>query len=144
MGSPAKPLRRAMLLAVLLFCGCGAPVDIGAASGAGKKFHDEFNQQSYDQMYQEADPKFRAAVEPAAWSKLMTRLHDKLGKVTDTTRTGFNVNYNTGGSTVTITYSTKFQLGEGHEEFVWLKSNHELRLLRYNVRSPALDESNVQ
>jgi len=120
----AKPFRSAALLAVFLCCGCSAPVDIGAASGAGKKFH--------------------AAVEPEAWCKLMTRLHDKLGNVTDTTRTGFNVNYNVGGSTVTMTYSTKFQLGDGQEEFVWLKSNHELRLLRYNVRSPALDESNVQ
>jgi uncharacterized protein DUF4019 len=140
----AKAFRSTALLAVFLGCGCSAPVDIGAASGAGKKFHDEFNQRSYDRMYQEADPKFRAAVEPEAWSKLMTRLHHKLGNVTDTTRTGFNVNYNVGGSTVTMTYSTKFQLGDGQEEFVWLKSNHELRLLRYNVRSPALDEANVQ
>ncbi|HKF24943.1 MAG TPA: DUF4019 domain-containing protein, partial [Candidatus Acidoferrum sp.] len=116
----------------------------GAASGAGKNFHGRYNRQDYDQMYREADPKFRAAVEPGAWLKLMARMHDKLGNVTDTTRTGFNVNYNVGGSTVTITYSTKFQLGDGQEEFVWLKSNHELRLLNYNLRSRALDESNVQ
>src|SRR5262245_49562505 len=103
--SCAKPFRLATLLAVLLSSGCNAPVDIGAASGAGKKFHDEFNQKSYDQMYQEADPKFRAAVEPEAWSKLMTRLHDKLGNVTDTTRTGIYFNYNLGGSTVTMSYS---------------------------------------
>ncbi len=139
-----KRLNSAVILGVVLLWGCSAPVDIGAASGAGKKFHDEFNQQNYDKIYQEADLKFRSAVQPDAWSKLMTRVHDKLGNVTDTTRTGFNVNYNVGGSTVTITYSTKFQLGEGQEEFVWLKSNDELRLLHYNVRSSALDESHVQ
>ena len=139
-----KRLNSGVLLGVVLLWGCSAPVDIGAASGAGKKFHDQFNQQNYDKMYQEADPKFRSAVQPDAWSKLMTRVHDKLGKVTDATRTGFNVNYNVGGSTVTITYATKFQLGEGQEEFVWLKSNDELRLLHYNVRSSALDESHVQ
>jgi Protein of unknown function (DUF4019) len=139
-----KRLNSGMLLSVVLLWGCSAPVDIGAASGAGKKFHDEFNQQNYDKMYQEADPKFRSVLQPDAWSKLMTRVHDKLGNVTDATRTGFNVNYNVGGSTVTITYATKFQLGEGQEEFVWLKSNDELRLLHYNVRSSALDESHVQ
>jgi len=139
-----KRLNSGVLLGVVMLWGCSAPVDIGAASGAGKKFHDEFNQQNYDKMYQEADPKFRSAVQSDAWSKLMTRVHDKLGNVTDATRTGFNVNYNVGGSTVTITYATKFQLGEGQEEFVWLKSNDELRLLHYNVRSSALDESHVQ
>jgi len=113
-----KPFGSVILSAVFLLCGCSAPVDIGAASGAGKKFHDRFNSQNYDQMYQEADPKFRAAVAPEAWLKLMARIHDKLGNVTDTTRTGFNVNYNFGGSTVAITYSTKFQLGDGQEEFV--------------------------
>jgi len=139
-----KRLNSGVLLGVVMLWGCSAPVDIGAASGAGKKFHDEFNQQNYHKMYQEADPKFRSAVQSDAWSKLMTRVHDKLGNVTDATRTGFNVNYNVGGSTVTITYATKFQLGEGQEEFVWLKSNDELRLLHYNVRSSALDESHVQ
>jgi len=124
--------------------GCSAPVDIGAASGAGKKFHDEYNQQKYAEMYAEADQKFRAAVKPEDWTKLLTRVHDKLGNETDATRIGFNVNYNVGGSTVTMTYSTKFQLGEGTEEFVWLKSGDGVRLLHYNIRSPAFDESNVQ
>ena len=123
---------------------CSTPVDIGVASGAGKKFHDEYNQQKYAEMYADADAKFRAAVKPEDWTKLLTRVHDKLGNETDATRIGFNVNYNVGGSTVTMTYSTKFQLGEGTEEFVWLKSGDGVRLLHYNVRSPAFDESSVQ
>jgi hypothetical protein len=123
---------------------CSAPVDINAASGAGKKFHDEYNQQKYAEIYAEADAKLRAAVKPEDWTKLLTRVHDKLGNETDATRIGFNVNYNVGGSTVTMTYSTKFQLGEGTEEFVWLKSGDGVRLLHYDIRSPAFDESNSQ
>jgi hypothetical protein len=123
---------------------CSAPVDISAASGAGKKFHDEYNQQKYAEIYAEADAKLRAAVKPEDWTKLLTRVHDKLGNETDATRIGFNVNYNVGGSTVTMTYSTKFQLGEGTEEFVWLKSGDGVRLLHYDIRSPAFNDSNSQ
>ena len=128
-----------VLLGSVLLLGC-SPVDIGAATGAGKRFHDQFNQQNYAAIYQEADPKFREAVQQDALTKLLTKVHDKLGNVTDTTRTGFNVNYNVGGSTVTITYSTKFQQGEGQERFVWLKSDDGVRLLNYDIRSDALTE----
>jgi hypothetical protein len=128
----------------LLLTACSAPADIGSASFAGKKFHDHYDQQNFSAIYNEADPKFRAAVKQDALNSLLARVHDKLGNVTDTTRTGFNVNYNFGGSTITITYSTKFQSGEGQERFIWLKSGDDLRLLNYNIKSAALDDSNVQ
>jgi hypothetical protein len=137
-------MRAGWLLTAAFLSGCGAPVDIGAASGAGKRFHEQFNQQNYARIYQEADPKFRQAVQQDALTKLLTKVHDKLGNVTDTTRTGFNVNYNVGGSTITMTYSTKFQQGEGQERFVWLKSSDGVRLLNYNVQSSLLDESAMQ
>jgi len=142
--SSAKQMRFGLLWVAGLLMGCGAPEDIGSASGAGKRFHDEFNQQNYTKIYQEADPKFREAVQQDALAKLLTKVHENLGNVTDATRTGFNVNYNVGGSTITITYSTKFQLGEGQEQFVWLKSGGGVRLLNYNIKSAALDESNTQ
>jgi hypothetical protein len=130
MGS-ARQMRVGLLLVAGFLLGCGAPEDIGAASGAGQRFHD-------------ADPKFHEAVQQDALAKLLAKVHDKLGNVTDATRTGFNVNYNVGGSTITITYSTKFQQGEGQERFVWLKSGGGVRLLNYDIKSAALEESNTQ
>jgi len=132
----------AFSVAIFLF-GCSAPIDIGSASAAGKKFHDRFNQQDYAAIYADADPQFRAAVKVEDLTALLTKLHDKLGNVTDTTRIGFHVNYKFGGSTIALSYSTKFQQGDGQEDFVWLKSGGELHLLHYNVKSAAL-ESNVQ
>ena len=109
-----------------------------------KKFHDRFAQQNYAAIYADADPKFRVAVKQDDRNSLLRRVRDKLGNVTDAARIGFYVNYRFGGSTITITYSTKFQLGEGQEQFVWQKSGDGLRLLNYNIKSPALNDSNVQ
>ncbi len=135
----------ALSISLCLFLGgCNAPIDLEVASVAGKKFHNHYNQQEFVAIYNEADPKFRAAVQQDALVKLLTRVHDKLGNVTDSTRIGFNVNYNFGGSTITLNYSTKFQLGEATEQFVWLKSEGAIRLLNFNIKSPNLDESNVQ
>jgi len=43
----------AFSVAIFLF-GCSAPIDIGSASAAGKKFHDRFNQQDYAAIYADA------------------------------------------------------------------------------------------
>lgn len=128
----------------LLLTSCSAPFDMGIASASVKKFHEHFNQQEFSAIYAEADPKFRAAATQEVLTSLLQRVHDKLGNVTDATRTGFNVNYNFGGSTITLTYSTKFQSGDAQEQFIWLKSGAGLRLFNYNIKSSALDDSNVQ
>jgi hypothetical protein len=63
----------------LTLIACGAPIDIGAASAAGSKFHDRFNHQDYSAIYAAADSKFRAAVKPDDLTALLARIHDKLG-----------------------------------------------------------------
>ena len=65
-----------------------------------------------------------------------------MGNVTATTRNGLNVNYKFGY--IPMTYSTKFQLGEAQEQLVWLKSEKGLRFLNHDIKSAALDDSNVQ
>ena len=83
-------------------------------------------------------------MKPDDLNKLLAHVHDKLGNVSDTTRIGFHVDYKMAGSTITPSYSTKFQLAEGEEDFVWLKSGTELHLLHYNIKSHALDQFNLQ
>jgi hypothetical protein len=119
-------------------------MDVGLASAGGKKFHDHYNQQDFEAIYNESDPKLRAAVTQEKFVALLTHVHEKLGNVTDATRSGVNVNYNFGGSTITMTYSAKFQLADGTEQFIWLKSGGAVRLLRFDIQSPALNDSNLQ
>jgi hypothetical protein len=128
-----------LIIGALFGAACSAPVDISVASAAGSTFHGRFNQKNYSEIFAAADPKFRAAVKQEDLVTLLARVHDKLGDVTDATRTGFFVNYKFGASTVTISYTTKFQSVEAHEQFVWAKTDGGLRLLNYNIKSEGLD-----
>ncbi|HVO56542.1 MAG TPA: hypothetical protein VMT51_02485 [Dongiaceae bacterium] len=136
------PLLAGLLLA--LAAACGTPQTIGQATVAGKKFHERLNAQDAAAIYADADPQFRQATKLEDLTALVNRVHDRLGAVTDPTRTGFNVNFNAGGSTITLTYSTKFQLGEAQETFLWRKQGESMKLLNYRIQSSALNDANLQ
>lgn len=69
---------------------------------------------------------------------LMTAIHKKLGNVQQASRKGFFVNYNTSGTSIRLTYATKFAGGDADEEFVWSKQGDNFLLLGYHINSIAL------
>jgi len=56
----------------------------------------------------------------------------------DLARQGFFENFNTSGTQVRLTYSTKFAAGNGQEEFVWVKNGDGFTLLGYHINSMEL------
>ncbi len=100
-----------------VLAGCGAQKDIGAASEAVARFHAQLDNQDYAAIYSQADQRFRDASPQSDLLALLNAVHTELGKVTDASRQGFFVNYNTSGTQVRLTYSTKFAGGDAQEEF---------------------------
>ena len=126
-----------MALGVLTI-GCGAQKDIAGASAAVMQFHAQLDGQDYLSIYSNADARFRAASKQEDFTALMTAVHNKLGTVQQSSRQGFFVNYNTSGSSIRLTYTTKFSGGDADEEFLWSKSGDTFRLLGYHINSNAL------
>jgi len=118
-----RRLLLASLLAVLgtALAGCGSQKDIGAASEAVSRFHAQLDNQDYQTIYSQTDERFRNASSQPDFLALMNAIHTKLGKVTDASRQGFFVNYNTSGMQVRLAYSTRFAGGDAQEEFVWAR-----------------------
>ncbi len=122
----------------MLMIGCGAQKDMEAASAAVTQFHGQLDHQDYLSIYKNADERFRAASEQDDFLALMTAVHNKLGMVQQSSRQGFFVNYNTSGTSIRLTYATKFGSGDAEEEFLWSKSGDSFRLLGYHINSNAL------
>ena len=121
-----------------LIVGCGAKKDIETASVAVTQFHGQLDRQDYLSIYQNADGRLRATSKQDDFLALMTAVHNKLGTVQEASRKGFFVNYNTSGSSIRLTYATKFSGGDAEEEFLWSKQGDGVRLLGYHINSNAL------
>ena len=128
----------ACLCASLLVVACGAQKDLAASDTAVTHFLQLLDSQDYTAIYTHADQKFRDATKQDDFVALMTAVHRKLGQVGSAARTGFFVSYNTSGSQIRVSYTTKFSEGDAEEQFVWSKRGDNLVLLGYHINSNAL------
>jgi hypothetical protein len=118
--------------------GCGSTKDLSGANDAVTRFHAELDAQEFGTIYSQADQRFRDSTSQPEFLAFMNAIHTKLGKVTVASRQGFFENFNTSGTQVRLTYSTKFAAGNGQEEFVWVKNGDGFALLGYHINSMEL------
>ena len=135
---PKLRLSLFFIFSSMLLIGCGTQKDIEGASAAVLQFHGALDHQDYLSIYNNADARFRSASKQDDFLALMTAVHNKLGTVQQSSRQGFFVNYNTSGSSIRLTYATKFSGGDADEEFLWSKSGETFLLLGYHINSNAL------
>src|SRR6266571_2552681 len=80
------------ILAAVLLLSCGGMTKGKPASEkAIVHFHDLYNQGKLDDIWKESDQKFRTASTKQKYDDFMGAVQRKLGKVTSTSNTGWNV-----------------------------------------------------
>jgi hypothetical protein len=121
----------------LVLTSCGAVQDMDAADAQVTAFHRNFDRERFGPLWDRSSPTLKGVTAEEDFIALMTQLRTKLGVVKSSERTGFNVNYATGGSQVTLTYRTTFANGEGTETFIY-DTEEPPRLMGWHVVSPAL------
>jgi len=133
-------------LASVMFCcaiffaqgGCGSSKDVKAAEENVSNFHKQLDSQDFLNIYDQADPKLREVTKSDEFIGLLTAIHKKLGNFQSATQPGYFVNFTTSGTTIRLTYTTKYAEGDAQEVFIWRKNGNDLRLLGYNINSNAL------
>src|SRR3954454_15285616 len=100
-----RHVRFALTLCLTLVClGCGMSENKESASRATGDFRVKFEQGKYDQIWASTSPEFRKASTEAEFTKLLQKVHEKLGSTVDVNPGPFNVNYGTAGTIVTLGY----------------------------------------
>jgi len=136
-----RPALGALVFAVAVVLGCTSLAQKGAAEGAVNQFHERLDAGSYDQIYDSADDRFKAASTREQFTKVLRAIHDKLGKVTASKQTGFSGQDRAGtdaGSYLQLVYETQFATGKGTETFMWRVDGGQVRLFNYNINSADL------
>jgi hypothetical protein len=123
----------AVLFAVL---GCSTMMKGKEAADAGvAKFHQQFNDSQFSQIYSESSDKLKAVSSEKDLYELLSAVHRKLGTVKSTSMSGFNVNTNFAGTFVNANYSTEFTDGKANEQFVFQIDGDNAILVSYFVNS---------
>jgi hypothetical protein len=132
-------MRRIMIAALLLGAagGCSAVKDGQAAQTAVARFHAMLDAGQFDALYDGSAPEMKAITPKPRFVDLLSAVHRKLGTVRSATQQGWNVNYGTGGGTVTLTYQTIFSGGSATEQFVY-RAGDAPALIGYNINSSDL------
>lgn len=124
------------LAAVFSSCAIGKHKE--SAEKAVERFHRQFNDGKFREIYAQSAEDFRKSTSEADLIALMDAVRRKLGTVVNATSRGWHVNANTSGTFVTVGYEVDFSEGKGNEQFVFLITKGQALLYNYNVNSPLL------
>jgi hypothetical protein len=136
-GNLLKTLKITLVMfvaATLVGCG-GLTKGKAAAENAIAQFHTLYNQRKLDDIWKEADPKFRIGSTKQKYDDFMGAVKRKLGKVTSTSNAGWNVQSFNLKTTVFMTQKTVFENGQGTESFKFALDGTNAVLVGYDIHS---------
>jgi hypothetical protein len=125
-----------IVLAGLVACSSGE--HMAAAEQGVAEFRQLMQSGQFAQVYASGSDEFRKSASEAEMVRILGALHNKLGSVKKAQKNGWNVNFHTSGTFVTLGFKTEFEKGSGAESFVFRVAHGRAALVTYNVNSPVL------
>jgi hypothetical protein len=133
---PRPLLVVAALMAAL--CGCSMSADTATAEQAVPRFHEQLDAGRFDEIWDQSADELKKASPHQEFVGFLSAVHRKLGDTKSADKTGWNVNYQTSGSFVTLGYKTVFAEGDAQEQFVFRLKDKTALLVGYHINSMAL------
>ena len=121
-----------------ILCACSMSADTAIAEQAVPRFHEQLDAARFDSIYDASGDELKKASTEKDFVALLEAVHRKLGNTKSSEKTGWNVNYQTSGSFVTLGYKTSFDGGDAQEQFVYRLQDKAALLVGYHINSTAL------
>jgi hypothetical protein len=132
--SPVRRWSVALIVAAILTA-CSVSKDFDLANTAIAHFRELMAAQKFEQIYSEAADDLKKTTPEQNLTRLLGAIDRKLGAFKSAQSSGWNMNYNASGSTVTLTLKTQFEKGTGVETFVYRISGGKALLASYRINS---------
>lgn len=126
------------LAGAFLLAACNPGAQLEDAEKQIKQFQARYNDGDTEALYGLGGDAFREAATPEDLENLVAMLSARLGTIESSERTGFNTAFNNGINTTTVVMTTRFELGEGNETYVFHGAGEDMELVGWNVNSPRL------
>jgi opacity protein-like surface antigen len=123
---------------VIALAGCSTGVGTKLAEQAVPKFHTMLDAGEFDAIYAATADDFKQATKREEFVSILEAVHRKLGNTKSADMKGWNINYHTSGTFITLNYATTYTEGEASEQFVYRLQDDKVLLVGYHVNSNAL------
>lgn len=133
-----------LFLGICLFCfviftlSCSMVKDSKAAEPAVEKFHAQFNEKQFSEIYNDSGSMMKDSTTEKELVEFLSAIHRKLGAYNSSTATNWHDNSGPLTSLVTLTYDTDFSDGKGSEQFLISVKGDMVKLEGYNINSTDL------
>jgi hypothetical protein len=126
------------LAGIILLASCSMSAQSQAAATAVSGFHEKLDAGQFDSIYDASSDEMKKTTTRQDFDSLLAAVHRKLGTTKSANQLGWNVNYNTSGVFVRLTYGTKYAEGDAQEMFVYRMQGDKVSLAAYNISSNTL------
>ena len=128
----------AFICTFLMLCGCSMSADTHTAEEAVGRFRTMLEAAQFNAIYAEAADDLKNASSEEKFVAVLEAVHRKLGPLKSAHQEGWNVNYRTNGTFVTLNYVASYSGGDAHEQFVYRLVHSKAALVGYHINSDAL------
>lgn len=126
------------VLGFALLAGCSMSKDVALAQAQIPVFHSELDAGSFHEIYATSATDLQKVASEEDFSKLLEAVHRKLGNVKTSAQETLNIATTTSGTFVTVVNKSKFEQGDGDEQFVYRIDQGVAKLAGYHISSMAL------
>jgi hypothetical protein len=121
---------------VLGLTGCGLAKDTKVAEAEVERFHQRWNANEFQVVFDEAHMQFRAAQPAEKMVGTLQAVKKNYGQLTSAKRRSWGFNSDKGVTNITLTYDSAFDHGAAVEEFVFRMTGDKALLLAYDIATP--------